>query len=90
MFPHVQYDFLLVSIPHAILGCQLGMCTLLPGHFSFLFLLCAVGSGRTGEPGEGVVDVMVGRLICGNAPQSPVPLRWHGCLASSGITSWRL
>jgi len=58
-------------------------------YFFFSFLLCAVGSGRTGEPGEGVVDVAVGRLTYGSAPQSTVPLRWHGCLASTRIISWQ-
>jgi len=39
---------------------------------------------------EGIVDVMVGRLTHGSAPQLPGPLQWHGCLASTGIASWHL
>ena len=56
----------------------------------YLFFSCAGRSGRTGEPGEGIVDVAVGRLahhgstpqylaLCGgmtvlSSPASPVSL----------------
>jgi len=43
-------------------------CALLPGHFSLIFSW-AGHSGRTGEPGEDIVDVSVGLLAHGRASQ---------------------
>jgi len=55
-------------ILHASVGSRLQTCALLPGHF-FLFFSCAGRSGRTGEPGEDIVDVTVGRLTHSSASQ---------------------
>jgi len=56
------------------------------GHFSVFFsLCCAVGSGRTGKPGEDVVAVAVGSMAYGSAAGS---LQWYGWLASTGRARW--
>jgi len=49
-------------------------------HFFLLFFSCTGGSGRTGEPGEGIVDVTVGRLTHGSTSQY---------LALCGGMQWR-
>ena len=60
------------------------------GHFSVFFLCCTVGSGRTGEPGEDVVAVVVGSMAYGSALSAAGSLRWYGWLASTGLAGWRL
>jgi len=46
-------------------------------HFSFFFFpvhfRCQEVRGRTGEPGEGIVDIDTGLLICNANPREYLP-----------------
>ena len=52
-----------------LVGVHCGRALVCLVSFSFIFLSCAGRFGRTGEPGEDIVDVTVGRLAHGCALQ---------------------
>jgi len=55
--------------------------------FPFFLSFCLAGSsGRTGDHGEDVVAVAVGRLAYGSTAGS---LKWYGWLASTRLARWR-
>ena len=81
---------------HASICMSLGTCLLLPGRFSFLFLSSLCCLGRTGEPGEGIVDLTVGHLTYVGAPHRVCQLAPLNCtdrevlnLAVWLISDWR-
>jgi len=55
-------------------------CAVLLSLFSFIFFSCAGRSGRTGEPGEDIVDVSAGLWTHGRALQYPT--QWLFAVAS--------
>jgi len=56
-----------VTFYRTLLGSRsLATCALLLGQFFFFSSGCSVSSGRTGEPGEHVVDSIVGCYAYGN------------------------
>jgi len=54
-------------------------CAVLLSLFSFIFFSSAGRSGRTGEPGEGIVDVSLGLCTHGRALQYLT--RWLSAVA---------